>query len=358
MRSLIEGGLMVTSIRDGGARPKQGFAPMRIGTIAVGKLALYTRQFGAMLRAGLDIMHTLDTLEQQIPDGRLQRISREMRHRVSSGEPLARAMGRHPLAFSKIYVTMVQMGEEGGRLDEVLDRLADWLESEADLKRFIKSRMIYPMLILGFAFFTVLVAFPVIARVFGTQWMPAWIFSLTWIVLWAVIILVVLFQFANVQKALMEFLKRMPVFGPVMQRIMLRRFAITLATMLETGVPLLKALDISRQTINDWRLEWALTSIYRRVSTEGISLGQAMRISHAFPPEFNSMMQVGEEAGSPESMLFKIAEYYDSMIRSSTHGIIAVMRVLIILLIAVFVGAILVAFYSNYTNVIFGAVGV
>ena len=183
------------------------------------------------------------------------------------------------------------------------------------------------------------------------------VFQVVWMVLWALIIGFVLFQFANVQKVFMEFLKRMPVFGPVMMRITLRRFALTLATMLETGVPLLKALDISRQTIGDFRLEVALRSIYRRVSREGMPLGAALRMTRAFPPDFLSMMQVGEESGSPESMLFKIAEYYDSMIRSSTHGIIAVMRVVIILLIAIFVAFIVISFHMNYMNVILGAVG-
>jgi general secretion pathway protein F len=302
-----------------------------LGGVRKAEVAAFTRQMATLLRSGIPLAESLTALYDQVQNVRFKVPIGEIRTAVNEGTSLADAMAKHKRIFDELYVSMVRAGEIAGNLDEVLSRLADFLESSQKLKAKVQGAMIYPiiMLLVGTAIMVVLMVavIPEITRMFAQQGK-----TLPWNTrlligsanafrdYWYVILLVLvgigwLFWWwthtTEGRKTWHGFVLRMPLVGPLARHIAVSRFARTLGTMLTSGVEMLKAMDVAKQILGNVILRKAVEDAKKAV-TEGESLAATLKRSNQFPSTMIHMVAVGERAGQLEQMLQRIADAYEA----------------------------------------------
>lgn len=295
------------------------------------EVAAFTRQMATLLKAGIPLAETLGALTDQVTNVRFRTSLSEVRAAVNEGSNLADAMAKHPKLFDELFVSMVRAGEAAGNLDEVLTRLADFLENAQKLKSKVQSAMVYPMVMLGVGVVIMVVLMgkvvPQITEMFVSQGkaLPINTRMLIWVsnvignhmlaILLASIASVVLFvKWTNSESGKPVWhhaLLKMWVVGPLARSLNVGRFARTLGTMLKSGVPLLRALDIAKQIVSNVIIRGAIESSKKAV-TEGESLAVTLRRSGQFPPTMIHMTAVGERAGQLEAMLERVADTYEA----------------------------------------------
>lgn len=328
-------------------------------------LQIFSRQFATMIEAGLNVVSALVILEQQTDDRALAEVIREVRTDVEGGMLLSQALARHPKVFDRLYVSMVEAGEAAGILDSVLDRVAVQIEKEMKIRRRVRGAMIYPTLVLCFAFLTLtgmlMFLVPVFRGVFADLGgeLPA----LTKLVLagsdafrgyWFVI-------FPGVGGAIWGFRrwKRTPAgrqvwdrfklrvpggIGKVVLKVTMARFSRTLATLVAAGVDIIKALEISGQTAGNWVVESALADVRAKVH-EGVPIAQPLVEDPIFPPLVAQMVKVGEETGELEKMLDKVADFYEDEVDTSIQSLTSIIEPMMMIGVGAIVGVIIIAMY-------------
>jgi general secretion pathway protein F len=324
-------------------------------------LAIATRQLATLIGAGIPLVEALGALTEQVEGARLKSAISQVRDRVNEGASLADALSQLGI-FGDLYVSMVRAGETGGALEQVLERLADYLESQVRTRNKVVSIMIYPAIMfavaIGVVIALVTVVLPQITQLLDSLNQPLPFYTLAIIGLsnllreywWAlglvVAVGIVIFRAAvrteRGRSSFDTFKLRMPLFGKVLRQLALARFTRTLSTLLAGGIPIVKALDISKHVANTTVLGAAIETA-REAITEGASIAAPLRRSGHFPPLVTHMVDVGERSGELEAMLAKVADTYDEQVENSVSRLTALLEPLLILIMVGLVLAIILA---------------
>jgi type IV pilus assembly protein PilC len=353
--------IVVTTVKEKGkeiALPKFG------GGIKSKDIAVFTRQFSVMIDAGLPLVQCLDILGQQQDNKAFQKVILQVRQDVEAGSSLAEAMRKHPQAFDDLYVNMVAAGEAGGILDTILQRLASYIEKNVKLKSQVRSALVYPVAVITIAIIVVYIilwkVIPVFATLFeglGTQLpfltqvivnVSRFIGNFWWLIILVVIgIIFALRQYYQTDAGryqIDKFLLRLPVIGALLRKIAVARFCRTLATLLSSGVAILESLDITARTAGNAVLEESILQVRKDVE-EGKTLAEPLVRTEQFPPMVCQMIGVGEQTGAMDTMLSKIADFYEDEVDAAIEGMMALLEPVMIAFLGVVIGIIVVAMY-------------
>jgi type IV pilus assembly protein PilC len=353
--------IVVTTVKEKGkeiALPKFG------GGIRQKAVAVFTRQFSVMIDAGLPLVQCLDILGQQQDNKAFQKVILQVRQDVEAGSSLADALRKHPQAFSDLYVHMVAAGEAGGILDTILQRLANYIEKSVKLRSQVRSAMIYPLAVITIAIVVVYVilwkVIPVFATLFeslGTQlpFLTQVIVNLSRFIgnFWWLIFLVIggaifaLRQYYRTEAGRYQIDKlmlKMPVLGMLLRKIAVARFCRTLGTLLSSGVAILESLEITARTAGNAVIEESILKVRKDVE-EGKSLAEPLARTEQFPPMVCQMVGVGEQTGAMDTMLSKIADFYEDEVDAAVEGMMALLEPVMIAFLGVVIGTIVVAMY-------------
>jgi type IV pilus assembly protein PilC len=326
---------------------------------------IFSRQFATMIDAGLNVVSALVILEQQTDDDALAEVIREVRSDVEGGMMLSQAMARHPKVFDRLYIAMVEAGEAAGILDSVLDRVALQIEKEMMIKRRVKGAMIYPTMVLCFAFLVLagmlLFLVPIFEDIFKD--LEGELPMLTKVVVaasdamkgyWFIIFPGIgagIYGFRRWKKTPAgrqvwdRFKLRAPGgIGKVVLKVTMARFSRTLATLVAAGVDIIKALEISGTTAGNWVVESALADVRAKVH-QGVPIADPLIENPVFPPLVSQMVKVGEETGELEKMLDKIADFYEDEVDASIQALTSIIEPLMMIGVGVVVGIIIISMY-------------
>jgi type IV pilus assembly protein PilC len=327
-------------------------------------LSIFSRQFATMINAGLSLMRALDILSEQTESQELARVITEARNDVEAGQSLSAAMGKHPKVFPPLMVNMCKAGEIGGFLDSVLLQIAENYEAEVKLRSKIKSAMTYPVVVGCIAIIALIIMLtfvvPSFANIFkslGTKLpMPTQIlvdishwmkFMLPLGIIGAITATIVWKRIRHredVRKVVDPWKLKVPVFGMLFSKVAIARFARNLGTMIRSGVPILQALEIVSETTGNWTITAAVRDVQESVR-QGESLTQPLSQHDVFPPMVVQMMSVGEDTGALDTMLAKIAEFYDQEVEATTESLTALIEPIMIAVLGGLVGSMIVALY-------------
>ena len=329
-------------------------------------LAIFSRQFATMINSGLSLIRALSILREQTENKKLGEVLEEVRTDVEAGDSLSGAMAKHEKVFPRLFIAMVRAGEAAGMLDSVLLRVAAMYEADVKLRAKIKSAMTYPVIVFVMAILltTVMLIFivptfesmfsdlggelPLLTRalVAASDFVTSWAGVITYIgvpvALW--------FTYKRVRASergryLLDAGKlRTPVFGPLFHKIALARFSRNLSTLMAAGVPILQALEITADTVNNGPVAHAIKDVQDSVR-QGESMAGPLNTHEVFPPMVVQMIAVGEETGNVDEMLERIAEFYDTEIEATTESLTAMMEPLMIGVIGGIVGGMVIALY-------------
>jgi len=327
-------------------------------------LAVFTRQFSVMIDAGLPLVQCLQILGEQEENKTFQRVILQVREDVEAGSSLANALGKHPVAFNELYVNMVAAGEAGGILDTILQRLATYIEKAAKLKAQVKSAMVYPAAVIAIAVVVVYIilwkVIPVFASLFTSLGADLPLPTRIVIALskfigrfwWLLGILVVgaffgLRAYYNTERGRVVIdglLLKLPILGTVLRKIAVARFCRTLGTLLSAGVPVLESLDITARTSGNAVIEAAIVEVRKRVE-EGRTMAEPLAQTNQFPPMVVQMIGVGEATGAIDTMLSKIADFYEDEVDVAVASMMKLIEPVMIAFLGVVIGGIVVSMY-------------
>jgi type IV pilus assembly protein PilC len=327
-------------------------------------LAVYTRQFATMVNAGLPLLQSLEILSKQSSKEKLKTVSADVTHDVESGCALADALRAHPEVFDDLYVNMVEAGEAAGALDEILLRISSYVEKADALKRKVKGALTYPVIIMIVAvivtIFMLVFIIPTFAKMFtgmgGELPLPTKVVMMMSSLLknyWWAALVAGFGSFVGVKKyyatrkgrlVIDRLLLRTPILGDLLRKTAVARFSRTLGTLVSSGVPLLSALEITARTAGNVVITNAVLGA-RRSIREGETVAQPLKMSGVFPPMVTQMVSVGEETGSLDSMLNKVADFYDSEVDTSVDALTSIIEPLMIVGMGLLVGGMVVAMY-------------
>jgi type IV pilus assembly protein PilC len=359
---LMDRGLMVVSLRAGAAR--KAVRKRYQGSVKAQDLVVFTRQLATMMDAGLPLVQSLTALEEQTDNKTFKPVLRNITERVEQGQAFSEALGEHPRVFTRLYVSMVEAGETGGLIAEILDRLASYLESTSRLKKKVKSAMTYPVIVCfiatSIALFLIMKVIPIFAGIykdFGAQLpTPTQILINISNIIRSYFLLTLgaaaaaIFGFFKLKRtkrgaAIWDRAKlRMPVFGKLIHKIAISRFARTFAALLRSGVPILETLRIVGQSSGNSVVEKAVEQTAASIE-RGDSLALALRQHSIFPPMLVRMVSAGEETGKVDVMLEKISDFYDEEIEATLAGLTSLIEPLLIVFLGVVVGSIVVCMF-------------
>ena len=330
--------------------------------ISTRDLATFTRQFSTLLRSGIQLTDALNALVEQCVDPHLERVLRNVKEEITSGNNLAEAMAKHPRFFSDLYVNMVRAGEASGHLDVVLTRIADYLQKQASLKGKVLAAITYPaiMVIVGLAVVIFLMSYvvPRITQILKDRGQPLpfitellmtasdftkayWIYVLLAMVIGGFFLKSLIGTDAGRLK-FDSMLLRLPIFGTLFSKQAISRFALTFSTLLKSGLPALDSLKIVALVVNNAKLTQVINNIHARI-IEGADIATPIRKSKVFPPMVGYMVSVGEQSGQLEEILDRIAESYEEELDLTIQRLTSMIEPIIIILLAVVVGFIIAA---------------
>jgi type IV pilus assembly protein PilC len=338
----------------------------RFKKISADDLVIATRQLSTMVQSGMSLLRALYVIEEQTESDKLKEVWIEVRKDVEAGVALSDALQRHPEAFNELYVAMVQAGETGGILDQTLVRVADQLEKDAALRRQIKAAMVYPSLIGGFAFVVLfaLVAFlvPVFEKIFndfGGELPPitkftvvlSHLFTRQWYLLFGGIFLIVFTfrRWKSSERGRVQWdklkLKAPMKIGDIVQKVCLARFSRTFSGLIAAGVPMLEAIDITGKTSGNRVIEMAMDEVRESVKRGGSLTAPMTQVPEAFPVMVTQMIGVGEETGALETMMSKVADFYEDQVDAAVKALTSILEPVMILVVGGIVGFIVIAMY-------------
>ena len=356
--------IMVTKIGAVAAKPAAPPKKARAKSVNPKNLAVFTRQFSVMIDAGLPLVQCLDILGNQEEDKNFSAVILATRSDVEAGASLADAMRRHPKTFDTLFTNMIAAGEAGGILDTILKRLATYIEKAVKLKAQVKSAMIYPVAIIVIAALVVTVilwkVIPTFASLFAG--LGAELPLLTRIVIAAsnllvkfmpiLIVALIAGVFAFRQYYATEKGRRvvdgtvlkLPILGPIMRKIAVARFCRTLSTLMTSGVPILDGLEITAKTAGNAIIEDALFEVRRSIE-RGETVAGPLKQTGVFPGMVVQMIGVGEATGALDTMLSKIADFYEEEVDTAVAGLLTLLEPVMIAFLGLVVGGIVIAMY-------------
>lgn len=345
-----------------------------IGTrVGVNDLATFTRELATLIDAGLPVVRSLNVLREQTKPGPLKEILEDLVESIEGGSSFSEALARHPSTFSKLYVNMIKAGEVGGVLEQVLERTAQFLEKDIGLRRKIKGAMMYPILvtvaIVGILSVIMIFVIPkfldtlgdlaggaalpvptqilvnTVAFVTGrTLFLPNFVWGIIGIISLVIIYKIIVSKSIKV-KGFVDLIKlKMLLFGPLVKKAAIARFARTFGTLVTSGVPVLQALNIVKETAGNEVLSKNVIRVHDAVR-EGEAIARPLGESKFFPPMVVNMVDVGEETGALDSMLIKIADSYEADVDVAVDGLTSMMEPILIIVMGVIVGFIVIALY-------------
>lgn len=363
MRSLQSQGLTIDSVNERGAKSARLSGGGR--RVKSAEILVFTRQLSTIVNAGLPLLQGLDILAEQTEDPRFSKVLAEIGRDVEGGESFSEALKRHPRVFTDLYVSMVRAGEASGNLDSVLLQLADYMESMEELKRRIRSAMTYPVvafaMILLIAAGLIIWVVPQFAEIFASfdRQLPAptrmliaisevlrsWrIFLVVAAIIGVVIGLRIYRQTENGRYATDRLMLRLPVFGKLLRKVAISRFARTLSTLTRSGVAILGALEIVERTAGNEVFARVVRKAGENVRA-GETLAEPLARSQEFPAMVTRMIGVGEKTGALEQMLSKISDFYDSEVKAAVDSLTSLIEPILILMMGIVVGGIVIALF-------------
>jgi type IV pilus assembly protein PilC len=343
------------------------------GRIKLKHLSTFTRQLATLIEAGLPLLRSLAILEDQTESGSLKLIIKQLSSGIENGGTLSEGLKQHPKVFNKLYINMVRAGEIGGVLEATLNKIADFLEKQRELRSKIKSAMMYPTMIVVMTVcivsFILIAIIPRFEKIFGelgatlpgpTLILIAASKTLTdpirlSITIGILIGIVVGYKYAyktSEGRYYIDSIKlKLPVFGQLVNKIAIARFASTLSTLINSGVPILQALEIVRDSSGNEVIARAMKQVYDSIR-EGETIHVPLSRFPVFPPIVVHMIAVGEETGALDAMLTKVAETYDREVDDTVKGLTSLIEPLLIVMLGVIVGFIVVALYMPMFNIV------
>jgi type IV pilus assembly protein PilC len=328
-------------------------------------IAVTTRQLSTMISSGIPLLESMEILEEQASDPGFRIVLDKIIERIRAGSDFSSALAQHPRLFSKIYVNMIKAGESSGQLDVILARLADYMESVEELKREIKAAMTYPVislvLIVSISIGLVVGIVPKFQEIFdelGSKQLPVptqillaisntlidHSLSLLSMLGVAAALFAVYIRTRPGQRHWHWVLFHLPVFGPLFRKVAISRFSRTFATLIQSGVPMLGALDIVAATAGNVLLEAAVVKA-RDAVTRGEMLGEPLAATRVFPAMVTRMISIGEKTGALEKLLMKIAEFYDGEVRATVKSLTSLIEPLMISVMGLIVGFIVLSIF-------------
>ncbi|MEO6053522.1 MAG: type II secretion system F family protein [Chthoniobacterales bacterium] len=357
----------------GEAKKKTSFTLFQRTTVKGKTLMIFTRQLATLIDAGLPLLRGLTVLAKQEPDLVLRKTINQLAESVQGGGTFSEGLASHPKIFNKLYVNMVKAGELGGVLELVLLRLAEFQEKAQKIKNKVVSAMFYPIIVLVIAIailsFLLIFIVPKFQQIFNDmlngQSLPALtefvigasdllknhIFLIIGAVVAIVIILKLMAKTPKGAHFLDTLALRAPLFGDLTRKNAISRFSRTLGTLVTSGVPILQALNITRDTAGNYIIASAITKVHDAVK-EGESIVAPLEASNVFPPMVISMVDVGEETGQLPEMLLKIAEVYDDEVDNAVSGLTSMLEPIMIVFLALVVGTIVIALFMPLITII------
>lgn len=356
--------ILIEEKAEGGGLKTEINIPGLSGRVSFKDTALFSRQFATMINAGLSLLRALSILADQSENAAFSKIILEVKSDVEQGTSLSQAMTKHPKAFNELYTSMVKAGEVGGVLDDTLLRLADTLEAQMALKNKIKSAMMYPIAVFGLVVLIVTAMLIFVVPMFealyadlgGTLPLPTRILLLLSTAItsyWYLVILGsvgVFFAFRTWKNteaggAQLDAIKlKIPIFGKLIHKTAIARFAHTMASLTRTGVPILQAMDIVSETAGNAVVARAVQDVKFSVS-QGESMAEPLANHPVFPTMVVQMIAVGEETGALDTMLEKVGDFYDAEVEAMVEGLTSLIEPLLIVLLGATVGGMLMALY-------------
>ena len=343
------------------------------GKVPAKVLTVFTRQLSTLISAGLPLLRSLRTLGKQEKNPNLKKIMVSLAESVEGGTTFSEALAQHPKAFNKLYVNMVKAGELGGVLEVVLTRLAEFAEKSQRIRGKVTSAMVYPIVVLtiavGIVTFLMLFIVPKFEAIFkdmlGGRPLPfitqiimdlsRFIQGNFLLIAGAITAIVFALKFAmrvpGVESAIDSYKLKIPLFGDMLTKTSVARFSRTLGTLVSSGVPILQALQITRDTAGNLRVSNAVENIHDNVK-EGESMVTPMEASGIFPPMVVSMVQVGEETGQLPDMLTKVADVFEEEVDNAVAGLTSLLEPVMIVMLALVVGTIVVALFLPLITII------
>jgi type IV pilus assembly protein PilC len=353
--------ILVTKIqeRSGGKSPSKAG-----GKVKDKEMAIFTRQFSTMIDAGLPLVQCLNILAEQSESKNLRDVTGRVARSVEQGSTLADSLRRHPRAFDDLFTNMVEVGESGGILDVVFQRLAAYIEKAAALKRKVKGAMIYPASIMGVAalvvIFMLTFVIPTFTKMFKdlgadlplpTQvvvWLSEFVRTYILLIIAAIVgcvfALRAYYRTEKGQSTIDALLLKVPVMGSLIRKVAVARFTRTLGTLVSSGVPILEGLRITARTAGNKVVEKAVLQC-RVAVTAGKTLAEPLKASGVFPPMVIQMISVGEQTGALDAMLSKIADFYDDEVDTAVSAMTALLEPIMIVVLGVLIGGLVVAMY-------------
>ncbi len=328
------------------------------------ELVVFTRQLSTMVGAGIPLLESLEILQEQAENAGFAAVLDNVVEDIRSGGDLSSAFGKYPKCFSDIYVSMVRAGEISGQLDDILVRLAEYMESSAGLKREIRAAMTYPVvslvLVIGITMFLMLGIVPKFREVFDSMeidlpqltavilnvadWMTANIVAMFFITI-ALVVGARIYKMSKMGSLHLDWLKlHIPVFGPLFRKVALSRFSKTFATLVKSGVPILGALEIVSETVGNQVISAAVDRARESVR-QGETLSEPLSESPEFPPMVVKMIGIGERSGALENLLDKIAEFYDDQVQAAVKSLTSLIEPIMIAVMGFLVGTIVLAVF-------------
>jgi type IV pilus assembly protein PilC len=341
------------------------------GSVPAKNLSIFTRQFSVMIDAGLPLVQCLEILGSQEPNKTFAKIIMQVRADVESGSSLADAMRKHPKAFDNLFTNMIAAGEAGGILDTILQRLSTYIEKNVKLKSQVKSAMIYPIAVLSVAAIVVAVilwkVIPTFSALFvslgATLPLPTRITValsnflvdyIVYIVIGIIVAVVAVKQYYATYKGrrvIDALLLNTPVIGILLRKIAVARFCRTLSTLTSSGVAIMEGLDITARTAGNSIIEDAILKV-RKAVEEGKTISEPLRDTGVFPSMVCQMLSVGEGTGALDTMLAKIADFYEDEVDTAVAGMMKLLEPIIITILGVVIGFIVVAMYMPMFSLI------
>jgi type IV pilus assembly protein PilC len=327
-------------------------------------IAIFTRQLATMIDAGLPLVQSLEILSSQQEGKVFKNVIREIREDVEGGSTFAGALKKHPGTFTDLYTNLVVAGEEGGILDTILTRLANYIEKAEALKKKVKSALIYPSTIVGVAIIVVMILMIFVIPVFETMFKSAGqslplptliVMTLSKLIKRYVVILIpamILFflfmrkyyQTEAGRSMVDRIVLKLPVFGPLFQKIAVARFSRTLGTLVSSGVPILDGLTIVSKSSGNKMIEAAIITA-RNSIREGETIAEPLTRCGVFPPMVTQMISVGESTGALDSMLGKIAEFYEEEVDVAVANLTSLLEPFLMIFLGVVIGGVVIAMY-------------
>jgi type IV pilus assembly protein PilC len=327
-------------------------------------IVIFTRQFATMIDAGLPLVQCLEILGSQSANPTFKKVIFDVKETVEAGSTFADAIKRHPKVFDELYVNLIAAGEVGGILDTILNRLAMYIEKAMKLKKKVKGAMVYPGVIVTVAVGVVTIlmvwVIPIFAQMFSdmggtlpvptqivmgiSDWLVSHLFYLAAGLVGFIVGFNAFYRWPKGRVVFDNFILKIPVIGDLIRKISVARFTRTLGTMISSGVPILEALNICAKTSGNRTVEAAIMKVRTSIS-EGKSIAQPLQETNVFPNMVVQMIGVGESTGALDTMLNKIADFYDDEVDAAVEALTALMEPALMVFLGIVIGGLVISMY-------------